>query len=303
MDASNKKMIKKLITHNGSFHADDIFAAAAFSLMLEKRGDNFKIIRTRDPEIIKNGDYVFDVGGIYEPKKNRFDHHQISFKEKRKSGILYSSIGLVWKKYGIEICGRKEIRDYLEKVIIEQIDANDNGISIFTPLTTHTTNYDISLIIASFRPAWGEKDSLKFFKNAVKFAKQVIKKEIKQYNALLKIKKLINQAHKKSKNKKLLILDTEIPRYLISIAIKKYKNIYFIIFKDNKEWKVLTVHKKDGIFENKKNLPSAWAGQRDEKLQKITGIKDAIFCHRGRFMAVAKTKEGAIKLAELALLA
>ncbi|PIZ87309.1 hypothetical protein COX93_01400, partial [Candidatus Nomurabacteria bacterium CG_4_10_14_0_2_um_filter_30_12] len=53
----------KLITHNGSFHSDDIFATATLSLLLEKRGESFEIIRTRDEEIIKNGDYIFDVGG------------------------------------------------------------------------------------------------------------------------------------------------------------------------------------------------------------------------------------------------
>ena len=67
---------KKLITHNGSFHADDIFACATLSLMLEKAGEKFEVIRTRDEEIIKTGDYVFDVGGIYDENLNRFDHHQ-----------------------------------------------------------------------------------------------------------------------------------------------------------------------------------------------------------------------------------
>jgi len=44
---------KKLITHNGSFHTDDVFACAALSLMLEKNNEKFEIIRTRDPEIIR----------------------------------------------------------------------------------------------------------------------------------------------------------------------------------------------------------------------------------------------------------
>ena len=40
----------------------------------------------------------------------------------------------------------------------------------------------------------------------------------------------------------------------------------------------------------------------DETLQKVTGVEDAVFCHKGLFLAVAKSKEGAIKLAELALM-
>ncbi len=42
-------------------------------------------------------------------------------------------------------------------------------------------------------------------------------------------------------------------------------------------------------------------GLRDEELQKITGVEDAVFCHKGLFLAVSKSKEGAVKLAELAL--
>jgi uncharacterized UPF0160 family protein len=41
---------------------------------------------------------------------------------------------------------------------------------------------------------------------------------------------------------------------------------------------------------------------KDEELQKISGVSDATFCHRGLFLAGAKSKEGAIKLAEIALL-
>ena len=106
---------KKLITHNGSFHADDIFACATLSLMLEKAGEKFEVIRTRDEEIIKTGDYVFDVGGIYDENLNRFDHHQIGGAGKRQGGIEYSSFGLVWKKFGEEICGSKEVALTIDK--------------------------------------------------------------------------------------------------------------------------------------------------------------------------------------------
>ena len=50
------------------------------------------------------------------------------------------------------------------------------------------------------------------------------------------------------------------------------------------------------------DLPESWAGKKDEELQQASGVSDAIFCHRGRFMAVAKTYEGVLKMAEIALL-
>jgi uncharacterized UPF0160 family protein len=51
------------------------------------------------------------------------------------------------------------------------------------------------------------------------------------------------------------------------------------------------------------NLPLEWAGKSGDELIQITGVTDAIFCHRERFIAVAESKEGAVKLAHLALAA
>ena len=123
--------IKKLITHDGSFHSDDIFAAATLLIYLEKKGETGEITRTRDAEIIKNGDYVFDVGGIYDEKNNRFDHHQTLGAGERENGIAYSSFGLVWRKLGIEVAGSRETADFIEKKLVMPIDANDNGIDLF----------------------------------------------------------------------------------------------------------------------------------------------------------------------------
>jgi uncharacterized UPF0160 family protein len=111
----NKKTKKytTLVTHNGSFHSDDIFACATISLILEKKKQKFEIIRTRDEKIIPTGDYVFDVGGVYNPKKNRFDHHQKGGAGKRVNGIEYASIGLVWKKFGKELAGSAKIAEFV----------------------------------------------------------------------------------------------------------------------------------------------------------------------------------------------
>ena len=60
-----------LVTHNGIFHADEIFAIAA----LRAAGYKFEILRSRDPKVIGAADIVVDVGGIYDPDSMRFDHH------------------------------------------------------------------------------------------------------------------------------------------------------------------------------------------------------------------------------------
>ena len=62
-------MIKRSVgTHDGSFHADEVTACAlllTFGLI-----DRDKIVRSRDPKILDECEYVCDVGGIYDPSMN-----------------------------------------------------------------------------------------------------------------------------------------------------------------------------------------------------------------------------------------
>ena len=81
----------KIITHSGSFQADDIFAVAILLLAV---GES-EVVRTRDKDQIALADYVVDVGMIYDPAQNRFDHHQPGGAGERPNGIPHASSGLV----------------------------------------------------------------------------------------------------------------------------------------------------------------------------------------------------------------
>src|SRR5262245_29811405 len=129
MFGPGKKKVK-LVTHNGSFHADDVFAAATLELMLEKNGETYEITRTRDEEIIKSGDYVFDVGSEYDEAKNRFDHHQPGGAGKHANGAEYSSFGLVWKKFSESLCKSAEEAKIIEAKLVSPVDASDNGMDL-----------------------------------------------------------------------------------------------------------------------------------------------------------------------------
>ena len=62
-------------THDGRFHADEIFALAVLNLFYP----DLEIIRSRDENVNKNSDIIVDVGHIYDPDNLTFDHHQRSF--------------------------------------------------------------------------------------------------------------------------------------------------------------------------------------------------------------------------------
>ena len=92
-----------IITHSGSFHPDDCFAVATLLIYLESQPLPAVVKRTRDAKVIKTGDFVVDVGNVYDPSKDRFDHHQEGGAGIRDNGIPYASFGLVWKKLKGEI--------------------------------------------------------------------------------------------------------------------------------------------------------------------------------------------------------
>jgi hypothetical protein len=39
------------------------------------------VARSRDKAVLEDCDVIIDVGGVYEPENNRFDHHQRGFGE------------------------------------------------------------------------------------------------------------------------------------------------------------------------------------------------------------------------------
>jgi len=82
-----------IVTHDGNFHADDVFSIAALKIIFP----SFNLTRTRDAKVISQADIVIDVGNEYDPDKGRFDHHQRGGAGARENGIPFSSFGLIWQ--------------------------------------------------------------------------------------------------------------------------------------------------------------------------------------------------------------
>lgn len=70
--------------------------------------------------------------------------------------------------------------------------------------------------------------------------------------------------------------------------------------KDSK-WRIRAVSLEPGSFENRKGLPEAWRGVRDEELSKLSGIPGCIFVHAGGFIGGNTTFEGALEMAKKAV--
>jgi uncharacterized UPF0160 family protein len=290
---------KKVAVHDGNFHPDDVFCVATLSIL---HNGNIKVIRTRDENIYSKADYVLDFGGEYNPKKNRFDHHQAGGAGLRANKISYSAFGLLWREYGEKVCGSKKIADILEKKLVEVVDADDCGFDLCTEVVPGLKPLTLTDVIYSIRPTWKEKDLSidHFFLKAVDFAKATLLREIKIAGDLLEAESLVAEAYNNSKDKQIIIFDNG---YLPKNLLCKYNEPIFTVYKERsgKNWRVTTIEKKEGSFEPRKNFPVAWWGKTDAEFAKVTGVEDTVFCRNGGVFAGARSKEGAMKLAELAL--
>ena len=286
--------IKTIAVHNGNFHSDDVFSIAILKIIYP----NINVIRTRDEELLRKADLRIDVGRKYNPEMGDFDHHQLDFKEKRKNNIPYASAGLIWKHFASEIIEEKWIIDYLDKRIFQYIDADDNGKEL---IELNINIYDIADIIDALNP--NEEDEKTkyndYFFKAVDFAVLLVKSEIKRAKRIYDSRKELLTLVKNSKNKDYVVIEENIAWYETAITDTDLK--FVVVESSSGGWGVSAVPKRFGRYENRMDLPAEWAGKSGKELANITGVDDAIFCHKARFTAVAKTKEGAIKLVELAL--
>jgi uncharacterized UPF0160 family protein len=287
----------RIITHSGTFHADELFACAAILIFLD--GKPYEIIRTRDHEVIETGDYVVDVGGIYDPAINRFDHHQHGGAGVR-DGVPYSSFGLVWKHFGEAICGSKEVALSIEHRLVYSVDMGDNGVETYTPVRPDVHPYLLHSLVMAYRPTWkeGALQDVRFAE-LVPLVRTILEREIICEQDRIEGALLVRAAYERTDDKRIIVLEGGYPW---QAELTKYTEPLYVVKPKNQgaNWEVECVRNDVRSFTNRKSLLEAWRGKFDEELALATGVPDAVFCHNTGFVAVAGSREGALKLAELA---
>lgn len=291
------------ITHSGTFHADEIFATLILSIIKE----DIVVYRTSevDDNMRATDCIIYDVG------RGELDHHQKGGNGQRENGVMYAACGLVWRKYHKEVLEKlgvdeKDIEylyNQIDKNLIQFIDANDNGK---TPdIDTEYKYVTIASIVASFNPRWDEDMSISNdrFLEAMKVCREVLKNEIFSQISKLKAKEKVEKAIEESTNH-ILILNEYMPwqDFVLTSDTDKAKDLWYAIYPSKRGgYAVHCVNVKQGSFENRKSLPKEWSGLENEKLQEVTGVNNARFCHIACFLATTDTFEAALKLAELAV--
>jgi len=284
---------KTVATHNGNFHADDVFSIAALKSILPA----FNLIRTRDLALIAKADIVIDVGGEHDADTDRFDHHQRGGAGERENGIPYSSFGLIWQKYGLEICaGNPDVANAVDAGLVSTIDAIDCG-----HVEGVSKGISLSQTISMFNPTWQEDSHFDAcFDEAVDFASRVLTRFIASANGGISAKDIVAKAIADAKDPRVIVLEKYTP-WKKTVHALSAEALYMIYPSETGQWRIQTVPVEPGSFEDRKSLPKPWAGLSDDALQAVTGIDAAMFCHNGLFIAGAESFESTLKMASIAL--
>ncbi len=287
-----------VVTHDGTFHTDDVFACATLALYFKDA--DIEVVRSRDERDIASGDIVFDVGGVYDPSRGRFDHHQPGGAGARENGIPYASFGLVWKEYGHVIAGSVENAQFIDEQLVQGIDGADTG-TVDRVSDNGVYMFSIIDVITSYRPTWQETTNMfDAFLRAVERAREIIIRLVSHAGSYSSAEALLLSSYEHAADKEIIDIGSEYPGWYEVMA--RYPEPKFVIYKrEDGKWSAKAVRVNPAEFPTRAQFPEAWAGLRGGALVEASRVSDAVFCHTGRFIAVARSREGALALAKSAL--
>lgn len=296
-----------LVTHSGGFHADELLS----SVILTRLFPEARIVRSRSPEWITPATdrIIYDVGGAYDAEARIFDHHQRG-APLREDGQPYSSFGLVWKHYGRDYLAATGLPEaHIEKVhasfdrsFVLPIDLMDNGAmspSVAGPLAVLT----LPVLLETLKPVFDEPDPEaleRAFGEALAIARSFLEAKIAGSAAKLRAEDIVLKAVADAGEARVLELPMGMP-FRSAVMKSGADHLLFVVHPRDKDWCLTGIRRADEGFELRANLPAAWAGLTNGDLEKACGVEGASFCHNGRFIAAAKTRDAVLAMAEIAV--
>lgn len=296
-----------LVTHSGGFHADELLS----SVILTRLFPEAKIVRSRAPEWITPGAgrVIYDVGGAYDAEAQIYDHHQRG-APLREDGQPYSSFGLIWKHYGRDYLAASGVPEVhveavhasFDRSFVLPVDLVDNGAlspSIAGPLAGLT----LPALLETLKPVFDETDpdaDERAFHAALAIARSFVEASVGRSAAKLRAEAVVHQAIVATGEGRVLELPMGMP-FRPAIVKSGADHLLFVVHPRDKDWTLTGIRRADEGFELRADLPAAWAGLTNEALEAACGVAGATFCHNGRFIAAAKTREAALAMAELAV--
>ena len=296
-----------LVTHSGGFHADELLS----SVILTRLFPQAKVVRSRNVEWISPGTdrIIYDVGGQYDPAAGIFDHHQRGAPA-REDGRPYSSFGLVWKHYGADYLSALGVPDAhvssihasFDAKFVLPVDLTDNG-ALDPSIAGELAGLTLPALLETLKPVFDAKDPEaddRAFHAALSIARSFVEAGVLTQDAKLRAEALVLNAINETGQEHVLELPMGMP-FRAAIVKAKADHLLFVVHPRENDWCLTGIRRADEGFELRADLPASWAGLTGHELERICGVEGATFCHKGRFVAAAKTREAALAMAKIAV--
>ncbi|XP_058869378.1 MYG1 exonuclease [Acipenser ruthenus] len=318
--------VLRIGTHNGTFHCDEVLACFLLRQLPEYK--DAEIVRTRDPALLSECDVVVDVGGEFDPKRHRYDHHQRSFSEtfhslrpEKRWVTKLSSAGLVYLHFGQRVLAQRlereegdpEVQVLYDKVyenFVEEIDAIDNGISQWDEEPRYTVTSNLSSRVGHLNPRWNDKDQdtqAGFHKAMEMVGEEFLDRLDFYHRSWLPARSLVEEAIRTRDEVDVggeVVVFTQggcpWKEHLFNLEqeLGIEPTVKFVLYPDQSgQWRVQCVPAGPHTFQNRLSLPEAWRGVRDEALSTLSGIPGCVFVHASGFIGGNRTREGALAMA------
>ena len=310
---TNDPPCARLVTHGGKFHCDEVFAHAVLRLALDLHtpGEDYTLLRTRKPALIEGGDIVWDVGTVFDPATNRFDHHQRG-APLRPDGTPFSSAGLVWRVYGERAVAAllpldaaafaPAIAEAIDAGVVRRIDEIDNGVSLRGPLADDTLG--LAALVGDCNPSWdnpaanGDEAGDAAFLEATALAEAVLRRRVDHIRARLAAESIVVQAHAAGDDPRILVLATGMP-WKNAVFAHDLPVLFTVSPASNGNWMVDAMPPEPGSFAQRLPLPepgrdyrAMTSPPRRTCRTRCSCICDVSWVRRGRATARLRWRDG-----------
>jgi uncharacterized UPF0160 family protein len=300
--------IAHLVTHSGGFHADELLS----SVILTRVFPEAELVRSRDKAWITPGAdrIIYDVGGQFEAGAQIFDHHQRP-NPLREDGQPYSSFGLIWAQYGRDYLRAMDVPDQdveaihgaFDRGFVLPVDLLDNGAVNAAEAGPLFAGLTLPVLLESLKPEFDDRTDGaedRAFMDALSVARAFVEAQIKRRAAKYRAEAMVMAAIDAAGAGRVLELAMGMP-FRAAVEKAGADHLLFVVHPRGTDWALTTIRMGDDTFDTRADLPAAWAGLTDDALEAASGVTGAKFCHNGRFVAVATSREAVLKMADLAV--
>lgn len=296
-----------LVTHSGGFHADELLS----SVILTRLFPHAHLVRSRAREWICPAPdrIIYDVGGDYDAASRIFDHHQRA-APMRDDGQPFSSFGLIWRHFGQDYLNAmavpaldiEALHTAFDVDFVLPVDLMDNG-ALAPSAAGALAKLTLPVLLETLKPAFddGHPDAgERAFHEALSIARSLVEATIRQKAAKLRAESIVLRAIAAADRGHILELPMGMP-FRPAIVKAGADHLLFVVHPRESDWCVTGIRRSDAGFELRADLPAAWAGLTGTDLEMASGVIGATFCHNGRFIAAAKTREAVLEMAHIAV--